>query len=751
MELRFASTEGLKISTVMSLSWHLISTASSYATPLTPDTAPRNHLTRKSRLSHSLVATTQHLRLDLILNNQLTDHHTINATMADDLTTLFAPNAKDGLEQDVRYELESIMRLHSLPLQELFYKWESYSMKMGNDTLDMDSARALKKDIQESLEKESRSKSHVKIKKERRTGATPRGFQMSDDILGMLEGNSPATPRTVGASVVYGSKRKATSYQTPVASRFEAKDPASSPPEFKAAPSSAARPAERDVGGAAIPFSSRVNAGQVVEILNEHLPAFTQPIAPHPEPRVHLVANSDVKKLSYKPLAMKISEASEILDDRIDEFMTMVQHHHDLEDSAFGSAAEQSVTEIVAVGRIACDSSDGRLNPASLVLETSRRVGNGMRAPLRFPTINTFSFFPGQIVALRGTNASGSDFTVSEILELPLPSVAASTPVMIDSHHARLRGGAERMDDDPPAQPLNIIIASGPYTADDSLAFEPLRQLCTIASDTCADILLLTGPFLDTEHPMIASGDFDLPPTVTIDPDTATLTTLFRSLISAPLAKLARENPAITILLIPSVRDATSPHVSWPQEPLPRKNMGLGLPSQAKIVGNPMTIALNEIVTGISSQDILSELRASECVQGGQPQGGLLARLPKYLVEQRHFFPLYPPLDRSKLPKGGVDNEQLPPGAMLDVAYLKLGEMLNVRPDMFVLPSTLPAFAKVVDSVLVINPGVLSRRKAPGTYARLSVQERELSENERGSKMVGHKVFERARVEIVRI
>ena len=51
-------------------------------------------------------------------------------------------------------------------------------------------------------------------------------------------------------------------------------------------------------------------------------------MAPFPEPRIKLTANSDLKKLSYKPMAMKASEASEILDDRIDDFMALIQEHH---------------------------------------------------------------------------------------------------------------------------------------------------------------------------------------------------------------------------------------------------------------------------------------------------------------------------------------------------------------------------------------------------------------------------------------
>jgi DNA polymerase alpha subunit B len=501
-------------------------------------------------------------------------------------------------------------------------------------------------------------------------------------------------------------------------------------------------------------------------VLNEHLAAPEPPIAPFGEPRIKLTAQSDAKKLSYKPMAMKSSEASEILDDRIDEFMGIVQEHHKLEDSAFGSAASQSTNEIVAVGRIASDSLIGKLNEASLVLETSRRMGAGMRIPLKVEALSGYQFFPGQIVAMRGINASGESFTVSEILEVPLLKSAASTSSAIRTHVQRLSGGPDAMDSDSDPVPLSIMLGSGPYTADDNLDFEPLHALCSQAADSYADALILTGPFLDIDHPLIASGDFDLPEEAMAEPDTATMTTVFKYLVSPALIQLVAANPHITILLVPSVKDAINKHVSWPQEPFPRKE--LGLPKSVRIVGNPMSISLNEIAFGISSQDILTELRTSE-VTGGKPKdASLLARLPKYLIEQRNFFPLFPPADRDSLPKTGTVSGK-PVGSMMDMSYLKLGEMINVRPDILVVPSALPPFAKVcclvsqtslgyfaeqsqvVESVIVVNPGYLSKRKAAGTYTKITVYPYSLSGTEPGTSVVAHNVFERARIDIVRI
>ena len=384
---------------------------------------------------------------------------------------------------------------------------------------------------------------------------------------------------------------------------------------------------------------------------------------------------------------MHLSDSSEVLDERIDEFMGIVQKHHKIDDSAFGSAASQSTSEIVAVGRIACDTPEGKLNAASIVLEMSRRMGAGLRVPLKLENISSYQFFPGQIVAVRGSNASGDYFSVSEVLEVPLLPPAASSVTAMDSVNERL--GAS---DDTPAHPLNIMIGSGPYTADDNLDFEPLKTLCDKAAEDMVDGLILMGPFLDIEHPLLATGDFELPEVKGVDPNDANMSTLFRLWIAPPIQRLVSAVPSITIILIPSVRDMVSKHVSWPEDMLAKKELGLPL-KQVKMVSNPVTLSLNETVIGISSQDILYQLRKEE-LSRGKVVPDLLARLPRHLIEQRHFFPLFPPTSREALPKPGLENG-VATGSMLDIGYLKLGEWLNVRPDILITPSILPPFVKV--------------------------------------------------------
>lgn len=61
-------------------------------------------------------------------------------------------------------------------------------------------------------------------------------------------------------------------------------------------------------------------------------------------------------------------------------------------------------------------------------------------------------------------------------------------------------------------------------------------------------------------------------------------------------------------------------------------------------------------------------------------------------------------------------------------------------------------YDKVVESVLVINPGTLAKRRAAGTYARVIVKPAKVGDAERERGLaVAHKLWERTRVDIVRI
>jgi len=101
-----------------------------------------------------------------------------------ELNERFATGGKE-LEPDVVFEMQSIMRMHELSPEDLFFKWESYCLRMETDEMrpSMERLRVFKQDIQDELERSNRSQVH--IKQEKRVGATPRTTVKSGDVFGM--------------------------------------------------------------------------------------------------------------------------------------------------------------------------------------------------------------------------------------------------------------------------------------------------------------------------------------------------------------------------------------------------------------------------------------------------------------------------------------------------------------------------------------------------------------------------------------
>ncbi|KAI9894311.1 MAG: DNA-directed DNA polymerase alpha subunit pol12 [Vezdaea aestivalis] len=649
---------------------------------------------------------------------------------------------------DVLVELQSIQRQLSIEPYDLFLKWEAYSLKMGSEEtkLVLETVRLFKEDLIESLPEQIRSKTSTRGVKTTNVGSTPRQMATTDDIYGMLDNLIPNTPRPPSTS----TKRKAglNTPATVVASTKATKG------DFK----TPNRPTSSTLNGTqSVAFTDRTNSGQIMEQLGTSIELPELPVAPFASSRLKLQLYTDVKKFSYRPMALHLSEASEILDNRITEFLDLLQDSPGFDPEALGDPCKRGTAPIITVGRIASDAaSEKRLTEEGVLLETSMRVGAGFRIPIEFASNVRTEVFPGQIVALKGINASGAKFTVEEVVKLPELFSSASPIDALDVHNQRLRGegdeDAMEIDSSNTLLATTTIIASGPYTADDNLDFEPLRVLIEKTQDLSADSLILTGPFLDIEHPLIASGDFDPPDG--LDPDESTLTAIFKQLISGPLANLTAALPLLNLILIPSVRDACSQHVSWPQEQLAKKK--LSLPRQSHCLPNPVTFSLNEVLFGISSQDIVNHLRLDlrAIPASARPMGDMPSRIIPHLISQRHFFPMFPPVPRDSLPRTGLDDGKgLATGPMLDTAYLKLGDWaLGVKPDVLVLPSTIGAFAKIIQGVLTINPGSLSRRRGPGTYARLTVAPLVVTSEEREKgEDLPHRVFDRARVDIVRI
>ncbi len=162
---------------------------------------------------------------------------------------------------------------------------------------------------------------------------------------------------------------------------------------------------------------------------------------------------------------------------------------------------------------------------------------------------------------------------------------------------------------------------------------------------------------------------------------------------------------------------------------------------------NPSIFSLNELVFAVTSTDILFHLAREEIVRApSEPNPP--ARLTKHVLSQHSFYPLFPPPPKESLQRGML-------GPNIDVPYSRLLDFLGLTPDVLVLPTALTSFAKVVDGVVVVNPGGLSKKLGPGTYAEMTVVpakiDVQMADGVGEEAMVPHKAYERARVDIVKI
>jgi len=412
--------------------------------------------------------------------------------------------------------------------------------------------------------------------------------------------------------------------------------------------------------------------------------------------------------------------------------------------SPVGEPRQESVW---ITGRILCEAAEGKLNPASVLLEGSRKDSGGSRVELDLRNLKSFALFPGQVIAVEGVNSSGRRMVVSRIAE-GIPRPLASTPVesVLDYNYGKtcLNG-----------KPLSIMVAAGPFTTSDNLHYEPLRDLLGQVNQNNSDVLILIGPFLDAEHPEFASGE----PKLQGEGDslvTADYYTVFVYRVASLLSEFFKINSRAQVVLVPSIRDIHHDFV-YPQAPFTDKiPKGLecpwtkefygmleipstrGLEKRVHCVPNPCTLSVNEITIGITSNDILFDI-SSESIHVNT--GNRRVRLAEHLLRAQNCYPLFPSNPNSTTP---VDFRQSAKWKM------------PVTPDILLVPSKLAYFAKTSQDCLCINPGYITKGISAGTYAQITVHPNPRAELEKltqgpTSSIAFGKIRQRASVDIKRI
>lgn len=647
------------------------------------------------------------------------------------------------LDNETLDRLVSVRDIFNCSNDELYVQWEAFAVTQDEGDMDLTASNVdrfqqyLQKSLQSTLGRRNPIAKKPADGKRKPTLKTAMEFSSSP---------APGTPATK-------RQRLPPSSDAPVAS---------SPTSTGIATSDVAdvdAPPLSPTKSASTPTETLSNA--VAECLNPEIPPVDS--AGHP---VQLAANFDGEKFNFRTMSMKLLESADVLDDQIDTASQQLAEI--MKDSSLdlGNPCMNSQFDIACCGRVVPDSPSydslavHTLNDKSLYLETSRLGGIGQRIPLDLSHLQEYALFPGQVVALRGRNPTGSTFVVHEVLRLPDLGMPVSSENELLRYRESQNGGG-----------IKVAIAAGPFHSQHSLSFSKLNDFVDhINSVVKPNVLVLFGPLLDITNRAIASADIDIPG-IPKNQQPRNLTEVFVHLVTPVLKKI---DSSILVILLPSLRDAVSKHASFPQCALDRKT--LGLPKNFKCFPNPACFSVNEIAFGASNADVFKDLK--DVVKTAPNNGTVVVnrfeRIADHVFLQRRFYPLFPgSLRRSGLSGGdhsrlvalydGSIAEDLADtdigGASLEVPYMGLAEIGDSLPDVLVVPSELKYFAKVIRGVTVINPGQFIRghndpKKEEGSYVVMHVQPPLPSESGNVEPVPNlqdayyHNVYKRARVEI---
>ncbi|OMO60411.1 DNA polymerase alpha/epsilon, subunit B [Corchorus capsularis] len=397
-------------------------------------------------------------------------------------------------------------------------------------------------------------------------------------------------------------------------------------------------------------------------------------------------------------------------EDRFNALENRIKRHADalVASGLFEEPMDPSVASqrsIFAVGMICCDG-EGHLNDKSILLQSSVEHSGGQRVRLDLNKLSHFSFFPGQVVGIKGHNPSGHCLIASELVDFVPPSLVADTNLppakkqALDVEIQATNGSCTPTE-------TSVIIAAGPFTTTDNLLFEPLNELLKYATRKWPQLLILLGPFIDSEHPQIKKGMVDL-----------SFDELFESEILRMVQDyLAYMGSNARVVLIPSIRDANHDFV-FPQPPFDVDS--LDLKHQIACLTNPGIFYADEVKIGCCTVDILKHLSGEEMSR--HPMDGTpsdrLSRLATHILNQRNFYPLHPPAE----------------GVPLDSSLAPEALQIASVPDLLILPSDIKYFVKVLSlpgttegeektkKCVCINPGRLAKGEGGGTFAELKYQ-----------------------------
>ncbi|SPO25571.1 related to DNA polymerase alpha 70 kDa subunit [Ustilago trichophora] len=721
-------------------------------------------------------------------------------------------------------ETTSICTHYGVTPEDLFYKWEAFAFNHKlpkSEPLTIDHARELRKIIAASIN----TPAHAG--QEAQTPLKPSSALNRD--LGAMLGIKGTPMKNVGGAGGGVGVGGGNAFQTPVRSGATSSNsyspfggPGATPATASAyRPSAGSRDVDvhmSDIDSPLRPTSTTTSSSSssskhprysILESLNEHLPltGSGSQLAPptNKKPRVSLAMATDPKAWNYRYMFEKKGERSQVLDDRIDDYASLLRTSYNLDESEeFGDPSLPSQEPIWVVGRIcpalpAPQSSAGeamrakaaarslsksaadketdesaifglpKLSETGVVLESSRMMGSGNRTPLVFNkgcivkhtpqdvgtggAATTLSLFPGAIVMCRGINAGADKFSVDEIcFPPPLPLAVHTVDEALDHGYAahKLNGSA-----------LNVVVASGPFGGDQDLEFEQWHRLMdeleagglpTSSSSVAEgggrrgvpDTLILTGPFISSSHPLLPFSN-ELPGE------------LFARHFSSRLTTLTTKYPSTMVVLIPSTDDILNIHTAYPQPSFSKEDSSgiMALPkARVRCLPNPSVFYINELVVGVTTADSLGDIKSEEMVLRieASPSTSCPSSVKESIAyknkETNTRYTRCILSQRSFYPLYPPPTSQ---SLSYDTSHSHLLNFPAVTPDLLILPSAKLSkpFIRVVNSATVIQPGSITTTNPTIACIHINpIQKHKLNQLDTHDT-INSNLYDRARIDIV--
>ncbi|KAL1538983.1 hypothetical protein AAHA92_27662 [Salvia divinorum] len=464
------------------------------------------------------------------------------------------------------------------------------------------------------------------------------------------------------------------------------------------------------------PFGSRKNKFIVQLTLNEHLDMQTVKAEDdnansedeiirrvQPSKECSLIFDRSQPEPGCRFMYDRIEDKFNFLENCIKKRATSYVSSGRYDEPVDPSVASQE--SIFAVGMICCEE-EGRLKEKATLLQSSVEHSGGQRVRLDLQKLSQYSIFPGQVVAVEGRNPSGHCVIASNIINYA--PLSAATDEEHPSKKQALGHDLQLRKPSLDTPEVSLIVAAGPFTTSDNLLFQPLNDLLAYAQRKQPQLLVLLGPFIDSDHPELKKGTIN-----------QTFDELFRIAILGKLQDYVDYmGSTVHVILMPSIRDANHDYV-FPQPAFEIHPADFS--NQIKSISNPGMFSANRVKVACCTVDILKHLSAEEICRN--PQGGSkqrLTNLAKHVLTQQSFvlwssfYPLYPPA------------EDVP----FDFSLASKALHFSSIPDILILPSNLAHFVKVVAvedadgeeqlKCICVNPGRLARGEGGGFFVEIN-------------------------------